>query len=113
MNGSTLACKINGSILLVKSESIEWVEAARNSVKVHMGEEAFVLKTCLDELQEKLNTSTFIRIHRATIVNVEHIRELRPWLRGTYRVVLLNGTHLLLSRNYRSHFFEVLGKPLG
>jgi two-component system, LytTR family, response regulator len=113
MKLTTFTCRCNGSILLLKTELIERITAERNSVRVHAGQESFVLKTCLDRLEEELGDTVFIRIHRSTIVNVDHIRELRPWLRGRYRVIMRDGTQLILSRNYRDHFFKVIGKPLG
>jgi two-component system LytT family response regulator len=99
--------------LLLKTDLIERITAERNSVRVHAGQESFVLKTCLDRLEEELENTVFIRIHRSTIVNLDHIRELRPWLRGNYRVILRDGTQLMMSRNYRKKFFEIVGKPLG
>jgi len=34
-------------------------------------------------------------------VNVERIKELQPWFRGDYQVVLREGQKLTLSRSYR------------
>ena len=43
----------------------------------------------------------FARIHRSTIVNLDRVKELRPWFHGEYVVVLQEGTELTLSRSYR------------
>jgi DNA-binding LytR/AlgR family response regulator len=41
---------------------------------------------CIDqtiaELETKLDPKRFVRIHRATIVNVDFVHELYPWLAG-------------------------------
>jgi two-component system LytT family response regulator len=70
------------------------------------------MKSTLDRLQDELDSRTFVRVHRSTIVNLNHIRELRHWLRGTYRIILEDGTQLLLSRNHKDHLFNTLGMPI-
>jgi two-component system, LytTR family, response regulator len=108
-----LTIRCNGKIILLKMEEIEWIEAARNAVRIHHRSETILLKSSLDRILNELDGGIFVRIHRCTIVNLLHIRELRHWLRGNYQVMLNDGTQLQLSRNYRNHVFEILGKPLG
>jgi two-component system LytT family response regulator len=100
-------------ILRVSTDKIRWVQAARNSVKVHLNGDSIILKSSLNKIEQQLNDSNFIRIHRYTIINVNHIRELRYWLRGTFQVFLLDGTQLLLSKRYRMNFFNFLREPFG
>jgi two-component system LytT family response regulator len=52
-------------------------------------------------MEETLNPAKFVRIHRRSIVNVDRIRELRPLFKGSYTVVLDDGTELTLSPVYR------------
>ncbi|HKW56714.1 MAG TPA: LytTR family DNA-binding domain-containing protein [Candidatus Acidoferrum sp.] len=42
----------------------------------------------LDELQAALDTDTFIRPHRAFLVNVRFVKEVVPWFRNTYMLKL-------------------------
>jgi two-component system, LytTR family, response regulator len=94
-------------------EDSHWMEAARNSVRIHLRTESIVLKSSLDRILNEIDGGTFVRIHRGTIVNIFHIRELCHWLRGTYRVILTDRTDLLMSRTYRNQLFQLLGKPVG
>ncbi|MCI0415811.1 LytTR family transcriptional regulator DNA-binding domain-containing protein, partial [bacterium] len=64
----------------------------------------------LTALETKLNPKLFARIHRSSIVNLERIKELQPWFHGDYRVILSNGTELILSRTYRKRFQELIGE---
>ena len=59
-------------------------------------------RATLQEYEEQLDPARFARIHRATIVNLDFVRELRPWFRGDYLVQLTDGTELKLSRHYRA-----------
>ncbi len=96
-----LAVKSNGRILLIRLEDIQWVEAADNHVKLHVGGESHLLRDSMGSLESKLPAERFLRISRSTIVNVEQIKELQPLFHGEYAVVLQNGTRLTLTRGYR------------
>src|SRR5205085_12303732 len=54
----------------------------------------------------------FLRIHRSTIVNLDRVRELQPWFHNDYRVILRDGTELMLSRSCRKRLGELLGHAL-
>jgi two-component system, LytTR family, response regulator len=98
----------HGVILRVNTENIKWVQAAGNSVEVHLKDASIILKTSLDEIQPQLNDGNFVRIHQLTIINADHIRELKYWVRGSFQVFLQDGTKLLLSKRYRINFFKYL-----
>ena len=42
----------------------------------------------LDQLEKRLDTKRFQRVHRAAIVNLDHATALRPGFAGTYRLTL-------------------------
>jgi two-component system LytT family response regulator len=46
------------------------------------------------------------------MVNLDRVRELRPWSHGEYQVLLHDGTELTLSRSYRERLHALLGKSL-
>ncbi len=86
----------------VKVKDIDWIEAAKGSVLLHIGTEAVPFRATMTEVESSLDPARFLRIHRSTIVNVERVTELQPWFNGEYRVVMRGGTVLTLSANHRS-----------
>jgi two-component system LytT family response regulator len=96
-----LAVKSGGRALLVKTDDIDWIEAADNYVTLHVGKESHLLRDTVSALEGRLAPEKFVRISRSTIVNVERVKELRPLFHGEYAVTLHNGTRLTLSRRYR------------
>jgi two-component system LytT family response regulator len=62
----------------------------------------------MNELEEKLDPKTFLRIHRSTIVNFDRIQELQQTPSGEYVVVLKNGTELKISRARRERLEQLL-----
>lgn len=107
-----LVIKSSGRLFFLRTDEIDWVEAAGNYVKLHVGPDEHLLRETMNGIELKLDPDTFFRIHRSRIVNMERIKELQPWFNGEYVVILRNGTKLTLSRGYREKLQERLGRPL-
>jgi two-component system LytT family response regulator len=90
-----------GAIRIIKTGDIDWIESAGNYVRLHVGPEAYLHRQTMQHMEESLDWARFVRIHRRSIVNVDRIRELRPLFKGSYTVVLQDGTELTLSPVYR------------
>ena len=101
--------KNGGRVFFVRTEEIDWIEAADNYVCLHAGPERHLVRETMNSLEAKLDPSRFARIHRSTIVNVNRIKELQPWFRGDYVVLLESGAKLTLSRTYRDRLHHLLG----
>ena len=91
----------NGRLLFVATKDIDWIEAEGNYVRLHVGNRGYEFRETLAALEEKLNPSEFLRIHRSTIVNIHRIKEIQAWFHGHHRVLLENGTELRMSRYQR------------
>ena len=104
--------KSGGRVFFVPTAEIDWIEAAGNYVKLHVGTDEHLFRETMNTIETKLNPDAFFRIHRSHIVNVERIRELQPWFNGEYVVFLKNGTRLTLSRGYREKLQERIGRTL-
>ncbi|MBI3650776.1 MAG: response regulator transcription factor [Acidobacteria bacterium] len=89
----------NRAILLPVSQ-IDWVEAAKNYVKLHVGKEDYLMRGTIEGLYQKLNPSQFLRVNRSHIVNLESIKELQPWFHGEYKIILKGGKEISWSRRF-------------
>jgi two-component system LytT family response regulator len=107
-----LAVKSGGRVRLVKAEEVDWIEAASNYVRLHVGGERHLLRETMAALEARLDPERFVRIHRSTIVNLDRVRELEPYFHGDYVVKLHDGRRLTLSRTYRERLEERLGRAL-
>lgn len=96
-----VAVRTNGRVVFVKLGEIDWIEASDNYVCLHCGRDTHVLRETMSDLESRLDASRFIRVHRSAIVNIDRIRELQPWFRGDYRVILHDGTELTLTKSHR------------
>ncbi|MGH9345873.1 MAG: LytR/AlgR family response regulator transcription factor [Vicinamibacterales bacterium] len=105
-----LVVKSGGRVFFLRTDEIDWIEAAGNYVRLHLGEESHLFRETMNGMEGRLDARRFVRIHRSRIVNTEQIKELQPWFNGEYVVILRNGTRLTLSRGYREKLQEQLGK---
>jgi two-component system, LytTR family, response regulator len=104
-----LVIKAGGRVFFLRVDEIEWIEAAANYVKLHVGKESHLLRETINGLAAKLNPDKFLRIHRSIIINLECVKELQPWSHGDYVIILQDGTQLTSSRNYREQLRKLLG----
>ncbi len=102
-----LVVKSVGRVFFLRIDEIDWIEAAGNYVKLHVGRESHLIRETMNGIETKLNPDKFLRIHRSTVVNIDRIKELHPMFSGDYSVILRNGAELPLSRNYRERFIEL------
>jgi len=103
-----LVVKSGGRLFFLRADEIDWVEAAGNYVRLHVGNTSYLLRETMNAIEARLDPEKFFRIHRCRIVNMERIQELQPWLNGEYAVLLRTGTRVTLSRGYREKLQERL-----
>jgi len=87
--------------VFLRVEDIDWIESARNNVRLHVGKDVYVYHETTSGIEARLDPKHFFRIHRSTIVHIERIRDMHPWFNGDYAVTLKDGTRLTLSSTYR------------
>jgi len=65
--------------VLVKTDDIDWIEAADNYVELHAGKESHLLRENPERARSAVGRRrNFIRISRSIIVNTDRIKELEP-----------------------------------
>jgi len=101
--------KSGGRVFFLRTDEIDWIEAAGNYVRLHLGTESHLFRETMNRMEARLDGRRFARIHRSRIVNTERVKELQPWFNGDYVVVLRDGTRLTLSRGYKK-LQQKLGK---
>jgi two-component system LytT family response regulator len=104
--------KSSGRYIFLNTDEIDWIEAAGNYMRIHVGGEIHLMRETVGGMEERLPFPRFVRIHRSAIINIDRIKELEPTFNGEYAIRLRTGQDLKLSRKYRSRLEEAIGKPL-
>lgn len=107
-----LVIRTGGRVVFLELDEVDWIEAAANYVKLHVGKESFLLREGIGHISAKLDPQRFVRIHRSSIVNVSRIRELQPCDSGEYIAVLRDGKELSCSRGCRPQLLKLIENGL-
>lgn len=84
---------------MVDIADIKWIGSDGAYLDIYTTSQKHVV---LDSLKNVIKTlpDNFKRIHRSTIVNIDHIKKLQSRGNGDYDVIMKCGKTLRLSRNY-------------
>lgn len=104
-----LHCKEGDRTVLVKIGEVLYFQADNKYTAVHTANREFLIDTPLVDLERKLNPKDFIRIHRATLVNVSWVAEIRRSYDARMTVLLKDakGTELAVSRMYADNLRNI------
>ncbi|WP_222535727.1 LytR/AlgR family response regulator transcription factor [Pedobacter polysacchareus] len=61
---------------LIKWSTVYLIESLDNYARLYFGEEQVLLKTSLNQLEEKLDKHTFFRANRSQLINLNHIKTI-------------------------------------
>ncbi|MEX0594986.1 MAG: LytTR family DNA-binding domain-containing protein [Candidatus Paceibacterota bacterium] len=98
---SRLMVKSSGRYLFLKTEEVDWIESAGNYVRIHSGKDNYLTRETMINMEKKLDSNVFFRIHRSLIINIDKIKEIEQWFHGDYQITMHNGKKLTMSRNYK------------
>jgi len=79
-----LVIKSAGQVLFVAAAEIDWIEAADYYACLHVGNQTYLLRRTLADLEQDLASDQFCRIHRSIIVNLDRVRGLELKDDGEY-----------------------------
>jgi two-component system LytT family response regulator len=106
-----VALRSAGKTTFVNIEDVLFVQAAENYVQLNLKASRHLLHVPIATLEASLDPQDFLRIHRSTIVNVRHVRELETSAHGEYIVVLQGGMKLQSSRSYHEKIKKWAANP--
>lgn len=98
----------NGRSFFVRTADVDWIEAARNYVRLHTRGQIHTVRATLATLEARLDREQFRRISRSALVNLDRVREVQPWFHGDAVVILEGGARLGLSRRYRGNLLDTV-----
>ena len=79
---------------------IDWIEAERDYVRLHAAGESYLLREPISRMEERLDPTDFVRIHRSALVRRERIVAVQQAGYGAIRVQLATGIAVRVGRTY-------------
>jgi two-component system, LytTR family, response regulator LytT len=96
-----LAVEGEGEILYLDPNDILYISREEKVSKIITRASRYEVKTPLKDLESRLGSYSFFRIHKSYIVNLDYITRLTPWFNGAYQLEIQGHSEKLsVSRNY-------------
>lgn len=103
--------RLEGRVALVNPSDILYALAQEGHAWLQTGEERLPTQFTLSELEERLARSGFFRAHRSYLVNLQHVKEVIPYTRNSFSLILddADETEIPLSKSAAAELRELLG----
>ncbi|MEJ5268154.1 MAG: LytTR family DNA-binding domain-containing protein, partial [Bacteroidales bacterium] len=85
-------------IVIIPVEKIYCIESADDYVVILSETGEFVKNSTMKYFEKSLNPNDFVRVHRSTIINVNKIKEIQPYSKENFSIILNNGKIVRTSR---------------
>jgi two-component system LytT family response regulator len=95
---SRLFVRTGSNLVPLPISEVVSFEADRDYVTAHTAHSRHILNLSLTRLEERLDSARFVRVHRAHIVNLDHVRAFKRDARGNLAAELTNGRRVPVSR---------------
>lgn len=92
---------------VIDADEIDWIEADDYYAAIHAHQKRHLIRESLASLEQRLDSTRFVRAHRSAIVNIDRVRELRNEAAETL-LVLRNGARVPVSRRRLARVTGVL-----
>jgi two-component system LytT family response regulator len=89
-------------------DEVIWIQARRNYSQVNTKGSQFTVREILASLERRLAQHGFLRVQRSSIINLEHVVEIRRERRGRYAVVLSDGSTVIVPVAVKDRLEELL-----
>jgi DNA-binding LytR/AlgR family response regulator len=102
----TIPVELGGVTRFVLRSQVLWVEAQGDYARLHTPEASHLVRVPLTTLEERWAAAGFVRIHRSTLVALQHVDEVR--VEGGRCTVRLGAVELAVSRRHTRDLRERL-----
>ncbi|GGN40828.1 DNA-binding response regulator [Novosphingobium indicum] len=97
-------------LVRIPASDVQRIDAERDYVRLHVGDQSFLLLQTITSLEERLDPEQFIRIHRSHIVRRDCVSGLRHEGLGVWSVEIAGGEALRIGRTYLPAVKKMAGR---
>lgn len=104
---SKILVQSQNKLVTVAVEDVIRIEAFGDYSKLITDDKTYLSNYGITTLEEKLNPSIFIRVHRSSIINLNRVKELNKYTKS-YDVTMQNGDVVRVSRGYMDNIKKLM-----
>lgn len=97
-------------LLRIAASDVDRIDAERDYVRLHVGDRSYLLLQTVTGLEERLDPSMFIRLHRSCILRRDRITGLRHDGLGVWSAELADGSAVRIGRTYLARAKSMAGR---
>lgn len=86
---------------------IIYIQADGNYAKLILEKGSYLTSYGLSKLEEKLDPQVFIRVHRSTVININHVKEAYSYP-SSYELIMTNDEMVKVSRSYLGNIRKMI-----
>ncbi|MFC5625187.1 LytR/AlgR family response regulator transcription factor [Algoriphagus winogradskyi] len=104
-----LVVRVKNEIKIIPTHEAIFFEAEDDYIAIHTASGKYLKKMTMKSLEEALDPSKFVRVHRSYLINLNEITKIEPYERDNYLVLLRGGEKVPVSKTGYSRLRQVLG----
>lgn len=106
-----MAVRLGERAILIELRDVSYFDARDKYVFLHTtGGKEYIVDHTIAELEAQLDPRRFVRVHRSTVLNVDHVKEIHDWFGGKYRVILDDkaGSEVVVSKGMAANLKAIV-----
>lgn len=108
VSGSQFFIKDGDKNWIVKVDDVRYLTSVGNHTQIFFLNSRPIYHKALSKIEQRLDSSAFIRINRSQIVNLSYVVKVENWITGGLKIWLSCGTELEVSRRQTLKFKQRL-----
>jgi len=89
-----------GELIRIAALDIDRIEADRDYMRLHVGSRRYLLNQTITRLEQRLDPTRFLRVHRSHIVRRDQVLRLSHNGFGAWTIGMKDGTEIRVGRRY-------------
>jgi two-component system, LytTR family, response regulator len=107
--GDILKMKVGNRIKFIAMGKVRYIQAQGDYIRVNTVDEEFSVRERIKDVVGQLDQDSFLRVHRSILLNINYIREMKPWQHGDFEFTMRDDAVFHSSASYRRQVRAVLG----
>jgi two-component system LytT family response regulator len=108
-----IVVKDGARVHVIPVARLDYVVAQDDYVALHSEGKSYLKQQPIAAVEELLDPSCFVRLHRSAIVNLERVARIEPYGKESRIAILNDGTRLPVSRSGYARLLEAMGDSQG
>ncbi|UZD24566.1 LytTR family transcriptional regulator DNA-binding domain-containing protein [Algoriphagus halophytocola] len=104
-----LVVRVKNEIKIIPTREVSFFEAEDDYIAIHCPSGKYLKKMTMKSLEEALDPSKFVRVHRSFLVNLNEVSKIEPYERDNHLVLLRGGEKVPVSKTGYGRLRQVLG----